>query len=514
MISNLIGYIDSFLNRITMYRLMLYYLILLVLIAGIFGSLGYLPYDLLNLSVSSAIALTVSYITNKLFSKILKIDSNFESVFITSLILVLIMPVFFTKDWMFLSIACFIAMASKYIFAFNKRHIFNPAAVSAVITSILFGYSASWWIGDKVMFPFILIGGLLVIRKIQRERLLVTFILSFLILSSGFVIFSGGVFETLFAIWGITLLESAFPFFVAVMLIEPLTSPARKSQQMVFAFIVSALYTLPQIGAVSLPITPEIALIVGNIISYLLYPNYRLILNLQEKLKLSKDTYLFIFKKGNNLSFLPGQYMEWTLPHKKVDSRGNRRYFTISSSPTEKNMAITVKFYSKPSSFKNELENISKTKRITASQVSGDFVLPKNINTPLVFIAGGVGITPFRSMVKYIVDKNLKTNIILIYSNRSEDEILFSDLFKTAEKNGVKTKYVLTDKENLPKNWNGLIGHIDSETIKKVIPDYKTRKFYLSGPQMMVINFKKLLIDLSVPKENIKTDFFPGYLEK
>lgn len=514
MISNLIGYIDSLLNRITMYRLMLYYLILLVLISGIFGSLGYLPYDLLNLSISSAIALTVSYISNKLFSKIFKIDSNFESVFITSLILVLIMPVFFTKDWMFLSIASFIAITSKYIFAFNKRHIFNPAAISAVVTSILFGYSASWWIGDKVMFPFLLIGGLLIIRKIQRERLLITFIISFLILSSCFVILSGGVFDTLFTIWKITLLESPFPFFVAVMLIEPLTSPARRNEQMIFAIIVSIFYTLPQIGAISLPITPEMSLIAGNIFSYIFYPNYRLILNLQEKLKLSKDTFSFIFKKENNLIFLPGQYMEWTLPHKSVDGRGNRRYFTISSSPTEKNLVITVKFYNSPSSYKNELQNINNKKRITASQVSGDFVLPNNINTPLAFIAGGVGITPFRSMIKYILDKNLKVNIILIYSNRTEDEILFPDLFKSAEKNGVKTLYVLTDKDNLPKNWSGLEGRIESDTIKQAVPDYKTRLFYISGPQMMVINFKKLLTDISVPKNNIKSDFFPGYLEK
>ncbi len=74
--------------------------------------------------------------------------------------------------------------------------------------------------------------------------------------------------------------------------------------------------------------------------------------------------------------------------------------------------------------------------------------------------------------------------------------------------------YVLTDEENLPKNWSGLKGHIESNTIKKVVPDYKTRIFYISGPQMMVISFKKLLIDISVPKSNIKTDFFPGYLEK
>lgn len=514
MISSLIGYIDSFLNRITMYRAMLYYLILLVLVSGTLGTFGLLPYDLTNLLVSSAISLTVSYFSNKLFSKIFKTDTNFESVLITSLIIVLIMPVFFTKDWMLLSVASFIAMASKYLLALNKRHIFNPAAVSAVIMSVLFGYSASWWIGDVLMFPFIVIGGLLIIRKIQRERLFITFLALFFLVSFGWTVLSGGTLDSLLSIWKITLFQSPFPFFVFVMLIEPLTSPTRKTPQAIFAIVASLFYTLPQIGATRLPITPEMALIIGNAFSYIFYPNYRLILNFSEKLKLSKDTYSFIFSKQNNFKFLPGQYMEWTLPHRKVDSRGNRRYFTISSSPTEKELAITVKFYKNSSSYKSKLQNLNSKEKVIAAQVSGDFILPKNLKSPLVFIAGGVGITPFRSMIKYIVDMNLTADIVLIYSNRTEDEILFKDLFKNAERNGVKTKYILTDKENLPKDWNGLVGHIEQDTIKKVIPDYKNRTFYISGPQMMVINFKNILVSLKVPRTKIKIDFFPGYLEK
>ena len=104
-------------------------------------------------------------------------------------------------------------------------------------------------------------------------------------------------------------------------------------------------------------------------------------------------------------------------------------------------------------------------------------------------------------------------NIILIYSNKTEDEILFKDIFEEAKRNGVKTFYVLTDKENLPKDWQGLIGHISPETIKKEVPDFKNRIFYVSGPQLMVQNFEDLLKNMKLKQSQIKTDFFPGYTD-
>lgn len=512
MISNPIGYIDSFLNRITMYRLMLYYLIVLTVSAAFFGNLGFLPYNLQDLLIGVVIVFGAGYISNYLFSKIFKAETNIESVFITSLILVLIMPVGFPKDSLFLVLASIIAMASKYILAFNKRHIFNPAAVSAVIMSIFFGYAASWWVGTSVMFPLIALGGLLVIRKTQKEKLAAVFIGAFLFIVGVGILFTTRSLETAFIAWRISLFESALPFFVLIMLIEPLTSPFRKKQQIYFSLLVSFIYATTQVGIINLAITPEMALLIGNIIAYLAYPNYRLILSLKNKLKLSKDTYSFIFKKQNNFKFIPGQYMEWTISGKNADSRGNRRYFTFSSSPTEKEIAITVKFYEPSSTYKKELLNFG-NKKITASQVGGDFILPQNLNLPIVFIAGGVGITPFRSMVKYIIDKNLKTDIVLIYSNKTKDEILFADIFKTAEKNGIKTVYFLTDETNIPKNWQGMKGHISEEGIKEAVPDYWKRIFYISGPQLMVKNFEKILTRMGIFKSKIKTDFFPGYAE-
>jgi ferredoxin-NADP reductase/Na+-translocating ferredoxin:NAD+ oxidoreductase RnfD subunit len=491
---------------------MLYYLIVLVISSAFFGNLGFLSYEFKDLLLSTTVVLVVGYISNYLFSKIFKAETNIESVFITGLILVLIMPVGFPKDTLFLGFASSIAMASKYILAINKRHIFNPAAISAVIMSTFFGYSASWWVGSLVMFPLIFTGGLLILRKTQREKLIAVFVGVFLLIVGLGTFFTTRSLETVLTAWQVSILESSLPFFAFVMLIEPQTTPTRNVLQLFYAVLVSIFYTLPQVGILVF-ITSEMALCIGNIFSYIINPNYRLILFLNERLKQSKDTYSFIFEKQKNFNFIPGQYMEWTLPHKNADSRGNRRYFSLSSSPTEQKISITVKFYDNSSTYKKELLNSHNKKRIIASQVSGDFVLPNNLSQPMVFIAGGVGITPFRSMIKYIVDKNLKTDIVLIYSNRTKDEILFSDIFKLAENNGVKTIYCLTDQQNIPKNWQGIEGHLSNEKIKEVIPDYKKRIYYISGPQLMVRNFEKMLIDMGISKNRIKEDFFPGYLE-
>lgn len=503
MLGSPIGYIDIFLNRITMYRLMLYYLIFLVISASIFGLFNYLPYTPKDLLFSSLIALAVGFLVNYFIARIFKAQTNIESVFITGLILVLIMPVGFPNNSWFLVLASFIAMASKYLLVFNKRHIFNPAAFSAVIMSLVFGYSASWWIGSLAMLPFIILGGLLILRKTQKEKMAMVFITVFFLISGLVTFFSNFSIQTVLLTWQTSIFESSLLFFMFVMLIEPLTSPTTKNPQIYFAFIISFIYAATQTGIINLVISPEVILVTGNAFAFLFYPNYRLILNLRNKLKLSKDTYSFIFEKQNNLNFVPGQYMEWTLPHKKADSRGNRRFFTLSSSPTEKEIAITVKFYENSSTYKKKLLNFDNKKNIIASFVSGDFVLPQNLHLPLVFIAGGVGITPFRSMIKYIVDKNFKVDIVLIYLNNNQEEILFLSLFKKAKENGVKTIYFLTS-EN---------GHLNKDGIKKLVSDFQKRIFYISGPQPMVRNFEKMLRSIGISKSKIKTDFFPGYAE-
>lgn len=339
------------------------------------------------------------------------------------------------------------------------------------------------------------------------------FIAYLLIIAVGAFIATGSIALVL-SKWQLTVFHSALFFFMFVMLTEPLTSPATEKLRGYYAYAVAFLYATPALSIMNVSFAPEMALVLGNVFSYVINPNYRLALTLKSKLQLSPDTYEFAFDRKKDFRFIPGQYLEWTLPHKNVDSRGNRRYFSISSSPTEDKLSMTVKFYNPSSSYKKELLNSQNGKQIIAAQVAGDFILPKNLEQPLVFIAGGVGIAPFRSMIQYVIDKNLLVDIVLLYTNKTVNDILYSDIFEKARANGVKTVYNLTDLQNLPHRWGGTTGYITEDSIKQIIPDYKNRIYFLSGPQLMVQNFERTIKAAGVNNSQIKTDFFPGYSEK
>lgn len=493
----------------------MYYLIFLVGIAAVLSFFGILNYNPLDILINALLAVIVAYIANSILAKIFRAVTNVESVFITALILALIIPVQFPLNAGFIIGACILAMVAKYLLTVEKRHIFNPAAVSVAAIALLSPeHSATWWVGTPVMLPFVLIGGLFLLRKMQRENMVFTFLIAYLIIVGVGSILATGSIVTVINTWQISILHSALFFFMFVMLTEPLTSPATAKLRNYYAYVVAFLYATPMLRIISIGLTPEMALSLGNVFSYIISPNYRLALTLKSKRQLSSDTYVFAFNQQKDFQFIPGQYMEWTLPHKKADSRGNRRYFSISSSPTENEIAMTVKFYNPSSTYKKELVNLSVGNKIIATQVAGDFVLPKNLKQPLVFIAGGVGIAPFRSMIQYIVDKSLSVDIVLLFTNRTANDILFLETFERARVNGVRTIYNLTDVQNLPQSWEGSWGYITDKKIIDLIPDYKNRTYYLSGPQLMVQNFDRALRAAGINQKQIKMDFFPGYSEK
>ena len=240
-------------------------------------------------------------------------------------------------------------------------------------------------------------------------------------------------------------------------------------------------------------------------------PKQKVVLKLKRKGRISSDMMNFVFKPSHRLAFEPGQYMELTLAHAKPDSRGNRRFFTIASSPTEDDLHLGVRFYANSSSFKKALYRIDGRSKMIAGQIAGDFTLPKDPKQKLVFLAGGIGITPFRSMLKYLIDMHEHRDIVLLYANRTTDEIAYKDILSEAQtKLGIKVFYTLTNTQFIPRNWRGLVGRIDERMIQQAVPDYQERTFYLSGPLDMVRAYEHILKNMGVKRDQIKTDFFPG----
>lgn len=501
--------IDNFLNKITMYRLMLYYLIFLLLVGTVLSFFKILPFQPTALVFSAVFLAIVAWITNTIFAKTFETATNFESVYITALILALIItPAQNFHDLPFLGWAALLAAASKYILALNKKHIFNPVAIAVVLTALVLNQSASWWVGTGLMLPFVLAGGLLVVRKTRRSDLVFSFAFVAVVTILGATILRGS--DLLVAARHIVF-DSPLLFFAFIMLTEPLTTPPTQKLQVFYGGLVGFLFA-PQVHFGAIFTTPEIALVIGNIFSYLASPKQKLVLKLKQRLQVAPDIYDFLFKADKNLAFQAGQYLEFTLAQKNLDSRGNRRYFTIASSPTEENLMIGVKFYPKPSSFKKTLGELGRDGEIVASQLAGEFTLPKNPGQKLVFIAGGIGITPFRSMLKYLLDSKEKRDITLFYSNKIATEIAYKDIFDQAEAElGTKTIYTLTDSSQPPQGWLGKVGYVDAKMIAQEVPDYKNRLFYLSGPHSMVTAFEKTLTEMSVKRNQIKIDFFPGF---
>jgi glycine betaine catabolism B len=504
--------IDDFLNKITMYRLLLYFLTLLIGLAFVFSIFGVMPFTPVALFFSAFFITLVCWIVNTIFAWGFKAPTNVESVYITAFILVLIItPLKSAMDWQYFAFvgwASIWAMGSKYILAINKKHIFNPAAFAVALTALTINQAASWWVGTAYMMPAVLIGGILIVRKIRRWDLVYSFFAVSLAVILGTSVLKG---ESLALTINRIFLDSPILFFAFVMLTEPLTTPPTQGLQVIYGAIVGYLF-VPTTHVGSFYFTPELALVAGNIYSYLVSPKQKLILGLKARVKAAADTFDFVFNPVKKFSFAPGQYLEWTLGHDSPDSRGNRRYFTIASSPTEENLIIGVKFYTSASSYKSSMGKMKEGDIIVASQLAGDFTLPKDPNKKLAFIAGGIGITPFRSMIKYLVDRNEKRDVVLFYSNKTAADIAYKQIFDEAERRmGIKTIYNLTDQKNIPAGWSGSTGYIDGRMISEQLPDFKQRTFYLSGPRTMVEAFEKTLSGLGVHHSQIKTDFFPGF---
>lgn len=507
----MLSYIDSLLDRITMYKLLQYYLIVLVLAAIGLSLFGVLHFSALSIAISTIVLVVACWFVNRVFALIFKVPINIESVYITALILALIispMTNYSLINFTFLLAAAGLAMASKYILTIRKKHIFNPAAIAVALTALGPRQSASWWIGTSVMLPFVLIGGILLVRKIRRGRLVLSFFISTLIATCAYSLLAKiSVVSSIDK----TLLTSSMFFLGFVMLTEPATTPPTSRKQTWYGVLTGIIFP-PQFHILSLYSTPELALVASNIFSYIISPKTKLFPTLKQKVRITHDSLNLVFKPNQQFSYIPGQYMEWTLAHKGTDSRGNRRMFSLASSPTEKDLIVGVKFYEKSSSYKKALFKITPETPIVASQLNGDFVLPKDKNKKLVFIAGGIGITPYRSMVKYLLDTKDKRDIDILYGANTMDDFAYKDVFEQARKEiGVNTVYVVEGEKPASSSPGMRHGRIDDHVIKSEVTDYKERLFYISGPQAMVSAIRTTLLDLGIPKHQIKIDYFSGY---
>ena len=214
----------------------------------------------------------------------------------------------------------------------------------------------------------------------------------------------------------------------------------------------------------------------------------------------------FRFSRPSKLDYLPGQFFFITL---KVSGKELKKHFSFSSSPSEQNYIEFTKKLSN-SDFSGILMKLVIDDWVRIEAPFGKFTFIGE-NKKIALLAGGIGITPFRSICKYCTDKHLKTKITLIYGNRTEEDIVFKEDFEKMQKQNKNLNCVFMINEG-NDNWKGLTGFINAEMIKKEIPDYKNTIFFLCGPPGMVKALEGIINQLGILANQIRVEYFTGYI--
>ena len=506
--------INQVLDKTAMYRTVTLALSFLTVYALGLGFWHVIPYRFSEQLISLVVALTVALITNYLASRLWKVAVNMESAIITALIVhFLIIPIQITKLenlWVIATVV-FLAVASKFIIAYRKQHIVNPAAFGAVALAFVYAvfpvpgyFESNWWIGQIEFFIPLLIAGGVVALKVRKW----TLVLSFLAIACLVFVFeewrfSGEPLSRFSYFW----LSGPSVFLAFFMLTEPFTSPPTKRLQGFYGAFVGFVSQTTLFLPLGIKMTPELALVLGNLAFYPFTLRRKLYLTLQAIREVAKNTYEFVFIKPVGINFKAGQYLEWMLPHTKADNRGTRRYFTIASSPLENTLRIGVRFGEKVSSYKTTLLAMKPGDTIIASQLGGDFILPKESHKKIAYVAGGIGITPFISHISQMELSKISNDTVLFYCNSTLAEVAYRDRLQASQLMVPLKVINILANENITGCENGFL---TADLIRKHTPDYLERSWYLSGPPGMVCAYVKLLRELGVPGREIKKDFFPG----
>jgi len=470
-------------------------LISIAFLGSLFSALSFHP---LALIASTLVFCGVSIGASALFGKIYGIYSHLRSALITALILSLIFtPSFEVFTLMQYALIAVVAQASKFVVAYKGRHIFNPAAFGALLGGLLSLSYASWWVANPVLIIPTILGAFLVLYKTRQLQIGGLFLGISILLITIAALLRGDTF-----IVAITAIATSWPifFFAGFMLSEPLTLPPRKKQKVIIAAVAAVLISLP-FGIGDFNSSPEFALLAANLVAFILAFRQRqgITLTFRKRRTLTPTVQEFIFETDHAVSFEPGQYIEITVPHKKEDGRGTRRSFSVTSTPGENELRMAMKFYDPSSTLKKQLKAIAPGTKIQTTGITGDFVLPKDAGQKLLFVAGGIGITPFISQIA--ASKVEGRDITVLYFAKNADELAYRTQL---DKSGAIVHYFTADADKDMNHGSRL----NEKTVKKYVTGQGFDAAYISGPPAMVASAKHLLKN---DIRHIKTDYFSGY---
>jgi ferredoxin-NADP reductase len=239
-------------------------------------------------------------------------------------------------------------------------------------------------------------------------------------------------------------------------------------------------------------------------------PPYKV--RLQAHKTLCAGTTAFYFEKPEGYKFEPGQFANFTLlTPAETDLQGNTRTLSIASAPHERNLMVAMR--QRATAFKRTLNSLPAGAKLLLQGPYGSMTLPKNGARPAVLLAGGIGITPFRSFIWNAAESLSPRRILLFYSVRVPEEAAFLEELQEMEHYNGRYKLIctVTQPEKAKMSWQGETGRISIKMLSKWIPDLSVPIYYIAGPPGMVASVRQMLISSGIAEEDIRAEEFFGY---
>jgi ferredoxin-NADP reductase len=239
-------------------------------------------------------------------------------------------------------------------------------------------------------------------------------------------------------------------------------------------------------------------------------PIYKVKLKAREEI--AAGTMAFHFEKPEGFACKAGQFADYTLINPpETDTEGNTRGFSVASAPYEKDLMLATRM--RDTAFKRVLKTIALDTELTLDPPYGSFTLHNNAAIPAVFLTGGIGVTPVRSVVLQAIHDQLAHRIVVVDSNKKpEDAAFLNDLIKPhAKKPHYTFVGTMTEMPKSNRDWHGEMGYITKAMLSKYIDDLTLPIYYIAGPRGMVGALRKTLSESGVNDDNIRTEEFTGY---
>jgi len=228
-----------------------------------------------------------------------------------------------------------------------------------------------------------------------------------------------------------------------------------------------------------------------------------------EKREVAKGTLLVLFAVEDYPDYRPGAYFWVELPDRgHSDEKGLRRHISLATSPTERGV-VGLATRLRDTAFKQTLAELEVGDEVQVEEPKGSFLLPEDTGVDYVFVAGGIGITPFRSMLRYIADKNLNYDITLVYSNRDVESTAFLDELKELESVVPRCRVIFTMTDD--PSWDGDTRMLDADVLRDLLGELESFHFMIAGPPPMAKSVEASLLEAGLSEDQVQSDSFSGY---